>query len=362
MKVLFIVRSTLFSNRGGDTVQVQQTAAGLKKFGIDTTIRLSNESIDYKSYDLLHFFNITRPADILLHIKASGKPYVISPIFVDYSEFDRSVRKGIAGLLFRLLPSGMLEYVKVIARSIVAHEKIVSKEYLLRGHHRSIQKILRNAQLLLPNSLNEYKRLLKIYRIEKEYVIVPNAVDEIFISNTSKQEERDPSLVICVGRIEGLKNQLNLIKALNKTSYQLLLIGNAASNQPGYYQKCRNIAGGNIRFLSFLPQEELVYWYRKATVHVLPSWFETTGLSSLEAAAAGCKIVITDKGDTREYFGDDAVYCDPASPVSILNAIQKAAGKDISELQHKIREQYTWKETARKTAGAYQSIVQSAIN
>ncbi len=362
MKVLFIVRSTLFSNKGGDTVQVQQTASWLNKFGIDTTIRLSNESIDYKPYDLLHFFNITRPADMLVHIKASGKPYVISPIFVDYSEFDRSIRKGMAGLLFRLLPPGVLEYVKVIARSIFAHEKIVSKEYLLRGHYRSVQNILRKARILLPNSVNEYNRLLETYRIKKEYVVIPNAVDEIFISNTAVGEPRDPSLVICVGRIEGLKNQLNLIKALNNTSYQLLLIGNATTNQPGYYQECRNIASGNIRFLTFMPQEELVYWYRKAAVHVLPSWFETTGLSSLEAAAAGCKIVITDKGDTREYFGDDAVYCDPSSPDSIFKAIQQATVKDISRLQQKIREEYTWKETARKTAGAYQSIVQSATN
>lgn len=358
MKVLFIVRSTLFINRGGDTVQVQQTASELIKSGIETTIRLSNESIDYKPYDLLHFFNITRPADILLHITASGKPYVISPIFVDYSEFDSSIRKDFAGFLFRLLPSGISEYVKVIARSLFSNEKIVSKEYLILGHRQSIQKILKNARLLLPNSTNEYKRLEAAYGIEKGYVVIPNAVDDIFILNTAARAERDPLLVLCVGRIEGLKNQLNLIKALNTTSYKLLLIGNASTNQPGYYQQCREIASANISFLSFIPPEELVSWYAQATVHVLPSWFETTGLSSLEAAAMGCRIVITDKGDTREYFGDDAVYCDPSSPVSIFEAIQTAASKDMSGLQRKIKEQYTWKEAARKTADAYHSIVQ----
>lgn len=359
MKVLFIVRSTLLTNRGGDTVQVQQTAAWLNKLNVDTTIRLSNESIDYKPYDLLHFFNITRPADMLIHIKASGKPFVISPIFVDYLEYDRLIRTGFSGLLFRLLPFGMSEYVKVIARSLFGSEKIVSKEYLVRGHQPSIQKILKNARLLLPNSTNEYNRLFAAYGIEKNYTVIPNAVDDIFISNAA-DSERDPLLVICVGRIEGLKNQLNLIKALNTTSYKLLLIGNAASNQPGYYQLCRKTAGENIRFLPFMPQEELVSWYRKAAIHVLPSWFETTGLSSLEAAAMGCKIVITNKGDTREYFGDDAVYCDPSSPETILHAIQSAAIKDTSRLQQKISDQFTWRETARKTADAYQSIVQCA--
>jgi glycosyltransferase involved in cell wall biosynthesis len=261
-----------------------------------------------------------------------------------------------------LLPGGLPEYVKVIARSLFSDEKIVSTEYLIRGHNPSIRKILKNARLLLPNSLNEYKRLVAAHGIEKDYVVIPNAVDEIFLSPAPAPEQRDPALVICVGRIEGLKNQLNLIKALNTTSYQLLLIGNAATNQPGYYQQCRDLAGPNIRFLPFLPQTELVSWYAKASVHVLPSWFETTGLSSLEAAAMGCKIVITDKGDTREYFGDNAAYCNPASPSSILEAIKAAASKDISVLQRKIKEVYTWKEAARKTAEAYRSIVQSVTN
>jgi glycosyltransferase involved in cell wall biosynthesis len=362
MKVLFIVRSTLFTNKGGDTVQVQQTATWLKNFGVDTTIRLSNESIEYRPYDLIHFFNITRPADMLLHIKASGKPYVISPIFVDYSEFDRFYRKGITGLLFRFLPSDFSEYIKVIGRSFFSDERIVSKQYLLLGHRKSILKILENARLLLPNSKSEFNRLVTAYGIEKKYEVIPNAVDEIFLSCATASTERDPSLILCVARIEGLKNQLNLIKALNTSSYKLMLIGDAATNQPRYYNLCRKMAGTNISFLPFMPQGELLSWYNKATVHVLPSWFETTGLSSLEAAAMGCRIVVTEKGDTREYFGEDAIYCDPASPESILNAIKIAASKDTLQLQQKISEQFTWKEAARKTADAYRSIVQSATN
>ncbi len=61
----------------------------------------------------------------------------------------------------------------------------------------------------------------------------------------------------------------------------------------------------------------------------MPSWFETTGLSSLEAAAMGCNIVITRKGDAYEYFGDYAYYCDPESPDSIFKAIEKAASNSI---------------------------------
>ncbi len=70
-----------------------------------------------------------------------------------------------------------------------------------------------------------------------------------------------------------------------------------------------------------------------------PSWFETTGLSSLEAAAMGCNIVITRKEDAYEYFENDACYYDPESPESIFQAIDQAASHKITEgLSSKVSE------------------------
>ena len=97
-------------------------------------------------------------------------------------------------------------------------------------------------------------------------------------------------------------------------------------------------------------------YYRKAKVHVLPSWHETCGLSSLEAAAMGCNIVITEKGFTREYFGDDAFYCEPGDPESIFNAVENAAQSEChTELQQKILHHYTWQQAAASTLIAYQN-------
>src|SRR5882757_3441561 len=105
MKILFISRATLYKVRGGDTSQILNTATALRESGIAVDIRLCDEAIDYKGYDLIHFFNITRPADILKHADKSGKPYVVTPIYVDYSEFDQGIRKGVTGFVLRHLPS-----------------------------------------------------------------------------------------------------------------------------------------------------------------------------------------------------------------------------------------------------------------
>lgn len=350
-----ITRATLFTDKGGDTVQVVNTAENLRRLGVGVDIRLTNEKIDYTSYDLVHFFNIIRPADILGHLQKTDKPYVISTIYVDYSEFEKRARKGWMGLMFRVLPGGWIEYLKVIARALFNGEKIGSLEYLWKGHNLSVKKLICGSALLLPNSNSEYRRLARDFGISHPYKMIPNAIDPGLFAGHDKVEE-DKTLVLCIGRIEGRKNQLNLIRALNETRFQLYIIGAAAKNQPEYYLACKTEARNNIYFIERLPQEELLDYYNRAVVHVLPSWFETTGLSSLEAAAMGCNIVITDKGDTREYFEDMAYYCDPSDPDSIRRAVELAAEAPVNErLRKKVREEYNWQVAALKTLEAYQS-------
>jgi glycosyltransferase involved in cell wall biosynthesis len=358
VKILFISRATLYKDTGGDTVQVVNTARYLEKIGVQATIKLCNEKIDYLGYDLIHFFNIIRPADILIHIEKSGKPYVVSTIYVDYGEFEKKMRKGIAGFFFRLFPPDLIEYVKVIGRVIANGEKIISPSYLFLGQKKSIRKIVKGAAMLLPNSKNEYIRLQSHYKVSNAYSVIPNAIDPILFSRFSQKVPRDERLILCVGRIEGRKNQLNLIKALNETIYKLIIIGSPSANQIHYYNTCKTNAGSNICFVNGINQEALVEYYNKAKVHVLPSWFETTGLSSLEAAAMGCNIVITDKGDTKEYFEEYAYYCDPGSPASILEAVEKAASEEFNEqLREKIFTHYTWLVTAQETLKAYNNIL-----
>ncbi|MES1224212.1 MAG: glycosyltransferase family 4 protein [Bacteroidota bacterium] len=357
MKVLFISRSTLLKEKGGDTIQLINTAYHLVQSGIEVDIHLTTDKINYEQYDLIHFFNITRPADIIYHINKTQKPFVVSPILVDYSEYDKYHRKGLAGIIFRHLPAPKIEYLKTISRWLKGKDKLRSLTYLWKGHQYSIKSVLKKTSLLLPNSEMEYEQLKKSFSTSLPYVKAPNGID-VNLFQPERSIEKDPLLVICVARIEGLKNQVNLIKALNNTPYQLLIIGASATNQLSYYNHCKKIAAKNISFIDQLPQEELIKYYQKAKVHVLPSWFETCGLSSLEAAAMGCNIVITNKGFASEYFEDMAYYCDPASPASILRSVEEAAASETKkELQEKIFQHYTWKQAALKTAEAYNKVI-----
>jgi glycosyltransferase involved in cell wall biosynthesis len=357
VKVAFIARSSLFTAKGGDTVQVQQTAKYMKELNVQADIRLTHEKINYEEYDLLHFFNLIRPADILPHIQSSNIPYVVTPILIDYSEYDQHYRQGMSGRLFRLLSTDQIEYVKTIGRWAKGQEKIKNYSYIFHGHQKSIKKIIKKAKIFLPNSEMEYLQLVRSYSLAPKYFIIPNGIDEKLFQPPARVE-KDDHMVLSVARIEGIKNQLNLIKAINNSKYQLYIIGSAARNQSSYYHQCRELAEENIHFIDHLPQEELVPYYQKAKVHVLPSWFETCGLSTLEAVAMHCNVVITNKGCVYEYFSDYAFYCDPSSPSSILRAIDKASKANHCKIfQQKVFTDYTWRNAAIKTHRAYKKVL-----
>jgi glycosyltransferase involved in cell wall biosynthesis len=186
-------------------------------------------------------------------------------------------------------------------------------------------------------------------------LIVPNAIDAELFSYDPDQEKKG---VLCVARIEGIKNQLNLIKAIKQTDLDLIIIGKTAPNHASYFEECKREANHQVRYIDHIDQEKLIEHYKKAKVHAMVSWFETTGLSSLEAAACGCNIVISDRGDQEEYFKQDAFYADPNSVNSIRDALLIAHYSKVSEsLIERINKKYTWTQTAKKTMEAYRLVL-----
>lgn len=335
----------------------------MKLLGCRVDISIELEP-DLTGYDLVHVFNLIRPQETYLQVLNAyrhNKPVVLSTIYVDYSEYDRKGRTGVVRLIAKLLTTSQLEYIKILARSVVNSEKNKGTSVLLRyGYHSLQKKIVAMTDVLLPNSESELCRVLTDFPecSEKQYVIVPNAVDvglfDAGRSNFRPEFSQFRGCVLSVGRIEGRKCQLELVRAMKGLPWQLVLVGKPAPNHTKYYEQLLREAGPNVHILGHVDHEVLPELYSVAHVHCLVSWMETTGLSSLEAGAMGCNLVITDKGDTRDYFSEYAFYCQPDSVSSIRAAIIKAYSTPVNPgLQSHIRENLTWQRAAEKTLEGY---------
>lgn len=355
IRVLMIARPNLYDVPGGDTVQIRETARALDALQVKVDVIISGV-IDYTCYDLIHFFNIIDPEDILGHIYKSRLPYVVSTIYVDYSEYDKKHRAGVIGKLSKVLPGNTIEYLKTLAKYLLKNEQVSTARFFLKGHKNAIRYILKNASMLLPNSENEYKRLERDYGIIQKYSVVPNAINPDLFKYAGGATDFKRDIILCVARIEGRKNQLNVIRALKDTNFKVVFIGSDSPNQADYVAQCHKEATGNMLFIPHVPQSELLQYYRRAKVHILASWFETTGLSNLEAGALGCNLVVGKRGDVAEYFGNFVYYCDPEDINSIKNAVNNAWNKEPSEdLKQHILSNFTWEHAAKITLTAYKN-------
>lgn len=351
-------------------MKATETARALNRHGVEA--RLSSElEPNLDGFDAVHLFNVVRPHEAWVQARNAVRQHrkvLLSTVYCDTRDFDRAGRGPLATSLVRHLSRDTVESAKAIARAAVMRELNSATLVLVRqGYTRLQLQLLDLVDAFLPDSESEMRRLRRDLGVDvaaSQVFPVPNGIDTDFYSSEALASQEPPEhlerfsdCVLCVARIGGAKNQLGLLRALNGTDLPLVIAGGASAVQAAYLRRLRREAGGHVRILGFVTEEEKRWLYQLARVHVLPSWIETTGLSSLEAAAMGCAIVTTSRGDAHDYFGDLAHYCDPADGSSIRDAVLSAYELGARpQLADRVRERYTWDRTAEATIEAYASV------
>ncbi len=376
MRVLMQIRSNAFSLQGGDTLQLIKTKEGLIKKGHDVDVSLELKP-DLKNYDVIHLFNITRVQETFIqsqNAKKQNKPIVLSTIYWPNNEFEKNNGGlGLRGFFGRTLSIDQIERMKAIAKFLVLNQRDEGTKYLITHSYRKMQQqILDSADVFLPNAMeemNQIKHHLNFVANQDDVVVVPNAIDNDLVKISddiySGKYDKYKNWIVCVGRIDPRKNQLKLLESLEGTDYKLLLIGKCSNGQKNYFQKVmKKIKNNkNIEYLDHVPNNELYQIYKACKVSVLPSWYETPGLVSLEAASMRCNIVVSEKGTTKDYFGNYAFYCDITNPFSIREQIDKAFNTPFDEnFRDYILKNYTWNKAAMETEKGYYRALQKHDN
>lgn len=358
MRVLWCVRRNLTDNPGGDTTQILNTAAAVRAAGVD--VEMSDAvAPSFDGFDVVHLFHLDRLWEIHHHARrlvAAKKPYVLSTIWWPATEFDAAAREGVQGALARMFGSENYASFRVIQRALLHAAQAKSLRFIhprIMRFHAAARFVLQQAAAILPNGVAEQREVERAFGVERPCVVVPNAADASLFEPPADEANR--AGVLCVGRIEPRKNQLNLIRALRDTDIPLTLVGPVGRFNRRYAQRCRELATPNIEFLDARPPEELRTLYQQAQVHACVSYYETPGLASMEAALCGCELVVTPGGCTREYFDGHAEFADPRDPATIRTAIEHAMQTDkAAALAQRIRKEFSWKAAAAATIRGYE--------
>jgi glycosyltransferase involved in cell wall biosynthesis len=78
-----------------------------------------------------------------------------------------------------------------------------------------------------------------------------------------------------------------------------------------------------VRYMGYVPKEDLPYLYRGARALVFPSLFEGFGIPIVEAFCCECPVICSNTTSCPEIAGDGALLVDPSNPHEISAAIQK---------------------------------------
>jgi polysaccharide pyruvyl transferase WcaK-like protein/glycosyltransferase involved in cell wall biosynthesis len=349
IRVLMQTRPDYRERPGGDVVQLEEVQRRLTEAGL--TVDLTGEEApDLSAYDLVHTINLDRPEEAYQHCLNAleqGKPVAVSPVHTDMTEF---------------LEWGDTDYWELSdsTQGSPAPQQVPSvdpaEQRQRARRHQQRQAIVDWCTVYLPNAEMDAEYLHKAFGMDlTRTVVVPHGIASMFFEARAERFVEKYGLrdfVISAGRVEKRKNQLALIAALRGTGIPLVVVGQP--NPEEYRDLCRRYAEDNVLFLDAMPQDELASAFAAAKVHALVSWFEIPGLVSLEAGAAGCNVVSTDRGSPREYLKDMAWYCDPRSIESIREAVLAAHEAPRSDrLREHIRQHYTWERAAEQTLAGY---------
>lgn len=126
------------------------------------------------------------------------------------------------------------------------------------------------------------------------------------------------------------------VKAYNKTGKKLKIAG-----QGSEMAKLRKIANGNIEFLGWRSDRDIVELYRGCRLFIFPGE-EDFGITPLEAMACGKPVVAYGKGGVTETVidGETGILFAEQTPESMIDALEKA-GKtnwDRAAIRHRAEE------------------------
>jgi glycosyltransferase involved in cell wall biosynthesis len=122
-------------------------------------------------------------------------------------------------------------------------------------------------------------------------------------------------MIAAAGRVwDEAKNLTAVARVAPRLSWPLVIAGEGADAGPS-----------GQPFLGRLTFDELAVLLARASVFVLPARYEPFGLGPLEAAIAGCALVLGDIPSLREVWDDAALFVDPDDDDALVDALEQLA-------------------------------------
>ena len=192
----------------------------------------------------------------------------------------------------------------------VAHSCVVSWWQSVRGteppdewscYRREMGRGLRAAHRVVAPSQWMLDEVRRYYGVVGG-VVIPNGRHAANLYPESKEP-----LVFAAGRLwDAAKNLAVLEEIAHRLAWPVMIAGEARHPDSN-----RQVTAEHVRLLGQLPADAVAAWLRRAGIYAFPARYEPFGLSVLEAALAGCALVLGDLPTLRELWDGAAIFVSP---------------------------------------------------
>ena len=204
---------------------------------------------------------------------------------------------------------------------VVAHSCVLSWWHAVHGetapaewdgYRRRTAAGLHAADLVVAPTRAFLRTVESLYGPGLRTRVIWNGRDPAKIEAIDKQ-----SMILAAGRIwDEAKNLKILARVAKDLPWPVCVAG------PGVPERgdCAALAR-NVRWLGLLSPAALSVWYAQAAIFVAPSRYEPFGLAALEAALAGCALVLGDVPTFRELWTGAAIFVPPNDRAQLAYAL-----------------------------------------
>ncbi|MBU0994029.1 MAG: glycosyltransferase family 4 protein [Proteobacteria bacterium] len=176
--------------------------------------------------------------------------------------------------------------------------------------------------------------------------------------------------LLYVGTIEPRKNLDQLLVALHlmkdRISLPLIIAGKEGWLTQSLFKLHNDLQlNDKVRFLGYVPDEDLPLLYNLATAFVYISKDEGFGLPPLEAMSCGTPVVASKAGALPEVIGDAALFTDHTNPLEIGQSLERicndaALRDELSQKGIERASRYTWENTAKSLLALFTGIIEKS--
>jgi len=174
--------------------------------------------------------------------------------------------------------------------------------------------------------------------------------------------------IIYVGGATRIRGITELIEAMDSViNAELWILGPFES--PEYLHQCQTMKGWrNVRYLGIVEADKIFPYIKAADAGIItflpmPNHITTLATKPFEYMACGLPVIMSNFDYWRTFFGDSAIYVDPAKPLEIAHAIDhlmedegklNALKKMNLELA---RNEYNWQKEKEKLLDLYKLLI-----